>query len=152
MPIARSVPVRLVLDTNTVISGLLWHGKPGELIDLALAGVVTLISAPSLLEELQGVLAREKFAQHLAARGQSATTIFDGYSTLVKLIKLAVIAPVILADPSDDQVLACALGGKADLIVSGDRHLRDLGGEYRGIRIVNAAAALELLGNPLRQV
>jgi predicted nucleic acid-binding protein len=41
--------------------------------------------------------------------------------------------------------LACALAAKVDLIVSGDRHLLDLGGEYQGIRIVTPAEALQLI-------
>jgi len=55
MPIASSNGVRLVLDTNTVISGLLWGGTPGRLIDAAKAGRVELVSSAPLLAELQGV-------------------------------------------------------------------------------------------------
>jgi uncharacterized protein len=60
--------VRLVLDTNAAVSGLLWHGNPGKLIDAAHAGSVTLYASAPLLAELRGVLGREKFAQHLQAR------------------------------------------------------------------------------------
>src|SRR5262245_46307089 len=49
--------------------------------------------------------------------------------------------PVILADPDDDAVLACAMASGADLIISGDSHLRDLR-EFRGIRVVSAAEVL----------
>lgn len=47
-------------------------------------------------------------------------------------------------DPQDEMVLACAVDGLADLIVSGDRHLLDLG-EYRGIPLVAASEFLERL-------
>jgi predicted nucleic acid-binding protein len=47
-------------------------------------------------------------------------------------------------DPKDDVVLACAVDGMADLIVSGDRHLLDLG-EYQGISIITAREFLERL-------
>jgi putative PIN family toxin of toxin-antitoxin system len=54
--------VRLVLDTNTVISGLLWHGAPGKLIDAAQAGTISLFTSAPWLAELRGVLSRRKFA------------------------------------------------------------------------------------------
>ncbi len=45
--------MRLVLDTNVVVSGVLWHGTPRELLDAARAGRATLFATPALLEELQ---------------------------------------------------------------------------------------------------
>ncbi len=48
---------------------------------------------------------------------------------------------VVEDDPDDDQVIACAIAAEADLIVSGDKHLHSLGGQYQGIRIVKAAEA-----------
>ena len=69
--------MRLVLDTNAAVSGLLWHGNPGKLIDAAHAGSVTLYASAPLLAELRGVLEREKFAQHLQARGLNTTQIFE---------------------------------------------------------------------------
>lgn len=55
-----------------------------------------------------------------------------------------VIATIIPHDPPDDQVLPAALGGTADIIVSGDAHLLDLG-QYQGIQIMDAIATLNLL-------
>jgi putative PIN family toxin of toxin-antitoxin system len=131
----------LVLDTNTALSGLLWGGTPGRLIDAAEAGRVQLASSAALLAELQGVLQREKFAGQLARRALVASDLFDGYAALVGVVTPAVIAPTVTRDPADDQVLAAALGAAADLIVSGDTHLLDLGC-FRGIEIVTAAQAV----------
>ena len=58
--------MRLVLDTNTAVSGLIWGRVPGRLIDAAVAGKLQIISSLPLLEELQGVLLRKKFAARLA--------------------------------------------------------------------------------------
>jgi uncharacterized protein len=132
--------VRLVLDTNTALSGLLWGGTPGRLIDAAEAGQVELVSSAALLAELQGVLSREKFARQLARRGLTVADVFDGYAALVSIVTPAVITPTITRDPADDQVLAAALAAQADLIVSGDAHLLDLK-SFLGISIVNAAEA-----------
>ena len=138
--------MRLVADTNTVISGLLWGGTPGRLMDLAVQGRIKFITSLPLLAELEGVLARDKFAAQLAKRGFSFSDVFDGYVALVETVAPAKIASTIKRDPADDQVLAAALGGKVDMIVSGDAHLLDLM-QFRGIEIVTAAAALALIEN-----
>jgi putative PIN family toxin of toxin-antitoxin system len=134
--------VRLVLDTNAALSGLLWGGPPGQLIDAAQAGRVEIVSSTPLLAELQGVLAREKFAGQLTKRGLTVGDVFDGYAALVTLVAPAAIAPVILRDPVDDQVLACALAAGADVIVSGDAHLLGLK-HFHGIDIVTPAQAVQ---------
>ena len=133
--------MRLVLDTNTALSGLLWGGTPGRLIDAAEAGQVELASSAALLAELQGVLSREKFARQLAKRGLTVADVFDGYAALVSIVMPAVIAPTITRDPADDQVLAAALAAQADLIVSGDAHLLDLK-SFTGIEIITASQAI----------
>lgn len=133
--------MRLVLDTNTALSGLLWGGTPGRLIDAAQAGRVELACSAALLAELQGVLSREKFARQLTLRDLKVSDIFDGYAALVLIVSPAVIDPTITRDPDDDQVLAAALAAQADLIVSGDAHLLDIK-SFRNIKIVTAAAAI----------
>ena len=138
--------VRLVLDTNTALSGLLWGGTPGRLIDAAIGQGIELFSSAALLAELQGVLSRQKFATQLGKRGLTVGDVFDGYAALVKIVVPAVIAPTITRDPADDQVLAAALAAQSDLIVSGDAHLLDLK-TFRGIEIVTATIAVERIGS-----
>lgn len=137
--------MRLVLDTNTALSGLLWGGTPGSLIDMAIAGRVELASSTALLAELQGVLTRAKFAGQLAKRTLIPSDLFDGYAGLTVIIAPAIIEPTVLRDPPDDHVLACALAASADLVVSGDDDLLSLG-SFKGIRIVTAAEAVKLIG------
>ncbi len=136
--------MRLVLDTNTVVSGLIWGGVPGQLIDAAAAGTVQIISSVPLLGELHDVLFRKKFAAQLAEQGVDAADLFEGYAALVELVDPANIGPVILADPDDDIVLATAVAGNAAAIVSGDAHLLGIG-EFRGMPIVTPAAAVSRL-------
>jgi uncharacterized protein len=132
--------VRLVLDTNTALSGLLWHGTPSKLIDAAQSREVFLFTSVPLLAELRGVLAREKFAMPLQARGVSVKDLFDGYAALAALVEPVAITPI-SRDPTDDCVLGTALAAQANLIVSGDQDLITLR-SYRGIPILNAAQAL----------
>ena len=133
--------MRLVLDTNTAVSGLIWGGVPGQLIDAAAAGTVQIISSVPLLGELHDVLFRKKFAAQLAEQGVDAADLFEGYAALVELVDPADIGPVILADPDDDIVLATAVAGGADAIVSGDAHLLGIG-EFRGMPIISPATAV----------
>ena len=137
--------MRLVLDTNTAVSGLIWGGVPGRVIDAAAAGKALIIASVPLLDELQGVLSRRKFSGQLAKLNANADDLFDGYATLVRLVAPAAISPVILADPDDDIVLATAVAGDAEAIVSGDAHLLGIG-EFRGIPIITPAAAVSRLG------
>lgn len=141
----RIVPnsgVRLVLDTNAALSGLLWAGTPGRLLDAAAAGEIQLVSSTALLAELEGVLQRHKFAGQLARRGLTVGEVFDGYAALVTIVLPAALPPTITLDPADDQVLAAALAAQADLIVSGDRHLLSRK-TFQGIPIVSAATAAD---------
>lgn len=137
--------MRIVLDTNAAISGLLWHGNPGKLIDAARASSVMLYSSVPLLAELRGVLEREKFAKPLQGRGLNVSQVFVGYAALVTVVVPAIIPPVVIDDPDDDAVLACAVAVRADLVVSGDPHLVKLA-QYEGIAIVSPADAAARLG------
>lgn len=136
--------MRLVLDTNTVVSALLWRGTPHALVKAARARPVALFTSPILLAELEDVLTRKKMAEAVAVSGISPDQLMQRYRRLVTVIHPALIPPTILTDPDDDHVLACALAVKADLIVSGDRDLLTLK-SFREIPIVTAAEAVRAL-------
>lgn len=136
--------MRLVLDTSTAISALLWHGTPGKLIDAAQIKSVSLFTSAPLLAELRGILLREKFAKQLKSKSLTPGEIADGYAALAAIVTPAVIRPTIAHDPSDDAVLATALAAQADLIVSSDPDLLNLKA-YQGIPIVNPAEAVTRL-------
>ena len=97
------------------------------------------------MTELLDVLSREKFAVRLAQADLTPLSIVRELMRLAYMTAPTNVPRVIVNDPDDDHVLACALAAQADLIVSGDKHLHSLGGQYQGIRIVNAAAAMGLI-------
>lgn len=139
--------MRLVLDTNVVVAGLLWNGHPRHLLDLAINGDVELFSSPALIDELAHTLNYPKFSQRISAHcATTPSALTVRYSALVKLVTPSEVPQVIEQDAADDQVLACALTANADLIVSGDKHLHSLGGAYQGIRIVTPAEAIDTVG------
>jgi len=86
-------------------------------------------------------LGRRKFQRRLESAGVDPQDLVFGYAALARLVIPTEKPVVILEDPDNDEVLACALSARAEVIVSGDGHLRDLG-SFRGIRIVTAAELL----------
>ena len=138
--------MRLVLDTNVVLSGLLWRSHPRRLLDLAKEDAVSLYTSSALLDELADVLSREKWTAMLATRQTHAAYLMQRYGVLAKVVRPKRIGRIVPNDPDDDAVIACALAASADLIVSGDKHLLSLGGQYQGISIVTPAQAVQLVG------
>ena len=142
--------MRLVLDTNVVVSGLLWHGPPRQILDAAGAGRASLFTSPALLGELQDVLNRPKFAKRLADAGITAEALLLGYAALAALVQPADIGPVVVADPDDDAVLAVAAAARADAVASGDPHLLQFG-QFQWIPILGPTQVLALLAPSLER-
>lgn len=132
--------MRLVLDTNVVASALLWSGSPRMLLQAAREKHVELFTSTPMLAELADILARAKFARKIAASRLSVDQIVEGYVLLGSVVRPAVIARI-APDPDDDVVIATALAGRVDLIVTGDKPLLNVA-LYQGIRVVGVAQAL----------
>jgi putative PIN family toxin of toxin-antitoxin system len=139
------VAVRIVADTNTALSGLLWQGPPRRLINLARERALTLCTSTALLAELAEVIGRAKFAARVHDAGLAAADLVQDYARLAEIAEPASLVEPVSRDTDDDLVLATALGAEASLIVSGDRDLLVLG-TFRDIRILAAADALTLIG------
>ncbi|TAH43835.1 MAG: putative toxin-antitoxin system toxin component, PIN family [Gammaproteobacteria bacterium] len=133
--------MRIVADTNTVVSGLLWRAAPRRLIDAGREQRITLITSPVLLAELADVLGRSKFIEPLRRDGLTAERLVAEYAAITQLVRPVAVPRVVARDPDDDHIIACALAAKADAIVSGDRDLLDLH-EYQGIAILAASDAI----------
>jgi putative PIN family toxin of toxin-antitoxin system len=100
-------------------------------------GSLQLFTSAVLLVELEDVLGREKLAKRLSLVNVSAIELVVGYASLATPVTPLAIEAVVLDDPDDDAVLACALAAHADVIVSGDRHLLSLK-NYEGMSILTA--------------
>jgi len=136
--------LRLVADTNTVVSALLWHGAPHRLLEAVEQEGLSFYASRALVDELADVLARRKLARAVKASGKSVSTLVAEYEGLVQLVEPRTLRRPVGRDPDDEAVIACALAARADLIVSGDKDLRVLK-TYQRIRIVGAAEALAIV-------
>jgi putative PIN family toxin of toxin-antitoxin system len=134
--------VKFVLDTNVVVSALVWGGTPYLLIEAAAAGDIELYTSPMLLSELREVLGREHLASRLATQRSSVDTAFALYAELAISVSPLATPRVVPDDVDDDHVIAAALAANADLVVSGDRHLLSVG-SHQGIGIVEPVEAVK---------
>ncbi len=111
--------MRAVIDVNVLVSGLLWHGPPHTLIERVRDGRLRLISSPALLAELVEVLVRPEFDDILKRSNTSLERALAEIQTLAEVIAAPPVQRPLCRDPDDDEVLALAVAGRADLIISG---------------------------------
>ena len=137
--------MKVVADTNTLISGFLWNGAPAQLLDAGLDSRFTIFSSKALLDEFEATLSAPKFLSRLNAKGLTASGLVTKFRNTCHEVTPSILdLPSNLRDADDLEVLACAIAVPVDLIVSGDKDLLVLG-QFRGIPIVDSRAALELL-------
>lgn len=106
--------MRAVIDTNVLLSGLLWRGAPHDLLEHARNGKLQLISSPALLSELAEVITPFSLMQPVCR------------------------------DADDDEVLATAIAGQVDFIITGDDDLLSLK-TYQEIPIITPAEAVKIM-------
>lgn len=138
--------MQAVLDTNIVVSALLWGGTPFKLFELATEGNLTLYTSPTLLAELRDVLNRDHLASRLIQQQKAVEDAIRLYEDLCIPVTPLSTPRAVPNDIDDDQVIACALAAGAPLIVSGDRDLLVLH-PWKGIHILNAAEAVRFVVN-----
>jgi hypothetical protein len=134
--------IRIVADTNVLISALISRGKPRQLV-LKINGIdVKLASSKPLLKELISVLARDRIRRYVNSRDVGEFLKYLGKRTVLVEIKSKF--RVIKEDPKDDVIVNTAYSAHADYIVSGDKHLTSLK-SFKGIRVVTVSEMLKVL-------
>lgn len=132
--------IRVVADTNIYISAILFGGKPEEIRKLARQGTIELLVSETILAEIAGVLKR-KFGW---SDWQISEVIKDIRSITTLITPVSALS-VIKEDEPDNRVLECAAEGKAQYIVTGDKHHLQPLKAFRRTTILNPTQFLELL-------
>jgi len=132
--------VRAVADTNVYVSALNFGGTAEEVIALGRAQTLQLFISPSILTEIGGVLMR-KF-QWSGARTRQAIAAIQEFARLVQPKETV---QLITEDEPDNRILDCAIEAKAEVVITGDEHLRRLK-TFRGIPILSPGEFLEEYG------
>ena len=130
--------MRVVLDTNAVVSALLFSGISSELVSLWQKDLMTLLLSREMLDEYLRVFSYPKFE---LTEEEIKELIHEEIPPYAEVVKPKRRLRVVQRDPSDDKFIECAVAGKARVIISGDKDLLSLG-RYRQIRILSPAKFL----------
>jgi putative PIN family toxin of toxin-antitoxin system len=134
--------LKVVPDTNILISAFISEGPEYEIIKLAKLGKMHLIVSHDLLWEFEEVLSRPKFG-FTSEQVKCALTEIEKISEIVEIENEL---EVVKEDPDDNKIVETAVKGKADYLVSGDNHLLKLK-NYENIKIVNSRFLLGIINN-----
>lgn len=135
--------LRVVLDTNVLISATFWKGSSRKILDACMKEEIRLVTSLEILDELIKTLAREtkfKATEHDIARYRNK--ILEKSDLIFPKERISVVEK----DVTDNKVLECAVEGNADYVVSRDNHLLDIK-EYCGIRIITPERMVRIVKN-----
>lgn len=130
--------IKVVLDTNVLISSLFWKGHSRSIVDLAISNKIKPITSPEILEETEAVL-YEGFPGVPYNRIEEIIKDILSYSSVISASTITVKG---LRDIKDTKIIACAISAKAEYIITGDKDLLILK-EYKGIKILNPKTFLD---------
>lgn len=136
--------MKVVIDVNVWVSGLLWGGVPGQVIRSAYDQTITSYASAELLRELETTLRRPKFQARLAQRSQTVENLLAIATTLSQSVDIADIEIPDLRDPADAKILATAIAANAEALISGDQDLLVLN-SVQAIPILTPAQLLSIL-------
>lgn len=134
--------MRVVLDTNTLVSALLFSGTTSRLVALWQSRQITVLVSKPILQEYLRVLAYPKFRM---TEDEIRGLIEEELLPFVEAVRVKRHLAIVRRDPEDDKFLECAVTGRAEYIITGDRHLRELG-SYREITILTVGEFLRRTG------
>jgi uncharacterized protein len=128
--------MRVVLDTNVWLSGLLWGGVPDQVLQRVELGEFEAISSEEILDELLKTLQRPKLQKRLNQLELSADTVMMVVRLAVTIVRIERLEIPELRDPKDGMIIASAVAGNAEFIITGDRDLLVLS-QFSGIPILS---------------
>jgi len=131
---------RVILDTNVLISALLFKGELSNIIELWRSGKIIPLISRETFHELRRVLEYDKFS---LTRGEISAILEEEILPFFEVVDVNRQVKDVCRDPADDKFLSCAVSGHADYIITGDKDLFDLK-HYESIRIIHASDFLRM--------
>lgn len=147
MPSQQGLP-RVVVDTNLFVSGAISpRGSPNQLLQAWLNGAFSLLMSAEQRAEVQKVLSRPAIAKKYNLSKEYRAHLLFLIDSLALPVSLRRRLPVLVRDPKDEHLLAAALGGKADYLVTGDEDLLILDGHQTlpNLRVLTVRTFLQVL-------
>ena len=142
--------MKIVIDTNVAISGLLWGGAPNRILKLCRDDVVIVVECDETIQEIKNVLHYPKFSARLSALGITAMEAFAYFMNIVTYVPSPKNIPnVIKQDSFDNTFLGLAVEHNASLIISGDSHLLRIK-NYKNIQIVTPSEGVSVISSFLK--
>jgi putative PIN family toxin of toxin-antitoxin system len=132
--------LKVVLDTNVVVSAIISDGKSRELLAKGIANQYSIVTSDLILKELVVVLRRPKFK---ISEDEIQRTIVAVIRT-AEVVNVKTKIKAVKEDPKDDMIIETAIDGDADIIVTGDSHLLALEA-FRGINVITVEKMLDSL-------
>jgi len=132
--------MKVVVDTNVLISGVFFSGTPHRVLEAWRDGRIELVVSPQILEEYARVGSRlaEQF------EGVALEPLLTLLTTHATIVSPADLPQPVTSDPDDEKFFACALAARSSLIISGDKHLLDASG-HEGVQVVTPRQFVESL-------
>lgn len=132
--------VRVVIDTNVFVSGLLKSDNPpSNVVDLFIEDKINLIISEEVFSKYIKVLLRPE----LKVKKDNIIRLISIFILKAEIIKVKTKLDIIERDPLDNKFLECALDGKVDYIITGDKHLLELK-KYKKIKIVDPKTFIDI--------
>jgi len=131
---------QVVLDTNVLISAILYGGKPRAILDAALSGSIEVFVSEAIIQEFQAVLLRPRFGLTV----QFVHNVVAELTSLAEWVTPEQHHQVVIEDPSDNLILDCAVAAKAQYLVTGDAHLIGLQ-RFQEVAIITPQHFIEVL-------
>lgn len=130
--------MKVILDTNVLISGVFFSGPPYEILKAWRDGLLQIVLSPEILDEYYRV------AKRLVERFPSIdpTPLLTLITANSEIVQAPNLPSQVCEDPDDDKFLACALASNSKVIISGDKHLLKISG-YREISVLSPSAFIE---------
>ena len=131
--------IRVIIDTNVIVSAILFGGIPGELISLCKNDCIKPLASKKIIDEYIKVLAYPKFK---LSEAEINYILYNEILPYFEIIQIKDSPVIINVDPSDDKFIHCAKAGKVGVIITGDQHLLNLK-PYQKVKILTPAIFME---------